>query len=97
MIHMNAKVFKGLSPELQKAVKEAAAETNAHAWEALKGRVQQNYTDMKAHNMTIVTDVMPAFLTELEVAGKPAIDEWLEKMGPDGKEILAQFKKQLKK
>jgi TRAP-type C4-dicarboxylate transport system substrate-binding protein len=97
MIHMNAKVFKALPPELQKAVKEAAAETNVHAWESLKGRVQQNYTDMKAQKMTIVTDVEPAFLDELEAAGKPAIDEWLEKMGPEGKEIMAEFKKRLKK
>lgn len=97
MIHINAKVFKSLSPELQKAVKEAAAETDKHAWEALKGRVQQNYADMKARKMTIITDVAPAFLDELEVAGKPAIDEWLDKMGPDGKEILAQFRKLIKK
>jgi TRAP-type C4-dicarboxylate transport system substrate-binding protein len=96
MIHMNAKVFKGLAPELQKAVLDAAAETNANAWELLKGRVQQNYADMKANKMTVVTDVAPGFLAELENAGKPAIDEWLEKMGPDGKAILAEFKKRLK-
>jgi TRAP-type C4-dicarboxylate transport system substrate-binding protein len=97
MIHMNAKVFSSLPPELQKAVKEAATETNNHAWEAVKARVQQNYSDMKAHKMTIITDVNPSFLDELELSGKPAIEEWLGKMGPDGKQILDEFKKRLKK
>ena len=88
MIHMNADAFNSLPAELQKAVLEAADQANENAWKAAYGRVQQNYKDMRAHGMTVVTDVPASFMDELAKAGQPAVDEWLEKMGPEGQKIL---------
>jgi TRAP-type transport system periplasmic protein len=97
MVHMNAGVYNQLPDDLKKAVKEAAAKANDHAWQAAIDRVQQNYKDMKAHNMTLVTDVPGSLLDKLAEAGKPAVDEWLEKMGPDGEKILKEYRAKIKK
>ncbi len=97
MIHMNADAFKGLPKDLQKAVMQAADLANDHAWKAAYGRVQQNYTDMKAHGMTVVTDAPAGFLDQLAEAGKPAVDEWLQKMGGEGESILREYRKRIGK
>ena len=97
MIHMNADVYKALPEDLKKAVKEAARIANDHSWQAAYDRVLQNYKDMKVHNMTIVTDVPEDVLDKLAEDGKPAVDEWLEKMGPDGDKILKEYRAKIKK
>jgi TRAP-type C4-dicarboxylate transport system substrate-binding protein len=96
MVHMNADAYKKLPADLQKAVMAAADAANDFGWETAKGRVQKNYADMKAHGMTIVTDVPAKLLDALAVAGKPALDGWLKKMGPDGQKILDEYKKMIK-
>jgi TRAP-type C4-dicarboxylate transport system substrate-binding protein len=97
MIHMNADAFNSLPKDLQQAVMKAADMANDHAWQAAYGRVQQNYKDMKAHGMTIVTDAPPNFLDQLAKSGQPAVDEWLKKMGGEGEKILKEYRKQLGK
>jgi len=97
MIHMNADAYKKLTPELQKTLLAVAAETDDRAWETAKGRVQQNYKDMKAHGMTVVTDCPSSVVDALAKAGQPAVDEWLGKMGPDGQKILDEYRKRLGK
>jgi len=93
MVHMNADVYKKLPADLQKAVMDAAKETNDFAWEAAKGRVKKNYADMKAHGMTIVTDVPNKLLDALAEAGQPAVDQWLKKMGSESQKILDEYRK----
>jgi len=95
MIHMNADAFNGLPKDLQKAVRDAAAQANDNAWAAAYGRVQQNYKDMKANGMTVVTDVPADFLEQLAKAGQPAVDGWLKKMGKEGEKILQEYRKRL--
>ena len=92
MVHMNATVFNKLPEDLKKAVREAADLANDYAWQVAYDRVQQNYTDMKAHGMTVVTDVPEDFLEKLAESGKPALDEWLKKMGSDGEKMLNEFR-----
>jgi len=91
MIHMNAGVFDSLPDDLKKAVLDSAEEANDFAWDAAKMRVEQNYKDMRAHGMTVVTDVPDSFLNELAEAGKDAVDQWGEKMGKDAKAILDEY------
>ena len=97
MIHMNADAFNDLPAELQKAVLKASDMANENAWKAAYGRVQQNYKDMKANGMTVVTDVPAPFLDQLAGAGKQALDEWLKKMGPDGDKILKEYRAKIGK
>ena len=95
MIHMNKDVYNGLSDDLKKAVMDTAKEANNHSWEAAKTRVAQNYKDMKAHNMTVVEDVPDDLKAKLAEAGKPAVEEWLKKMGGDGEKMLADYNKKV--
>ena len=97
MSHMNADVFNDLPEDLQKAVMEAAAKANDFAWAAAQKRVEQNYKDMKANGMTIVTDVPDDFKDALAKAGQEAAEEWLKKMGPEGKKILEAYRKKIAK
>jgi len=59
--------------------------------------VQQNYKDMKANGMTVVTDVPPAFLKKLSAAGQQALDQWVKKMGPDADLILKEYRAKIGK
>ena len=97
MIHMNKGVFDGLSDELKKAVMDTAKEANEHSWEAAKTRVAQNYKDMREHGMTVVEDVPDDLKAKLAEAGKPAVEEWLQKMGGDGEKMLADYNKAIGK
>ena len=97
MVHMNADAFNGLPDELKKAVKDSAAEANDHAWETAKGRVAQNYKDMKANGMTVVQGVPDPMLDALAKAGQPAVDGWLKKMKGKGEKILTEYRKQIGK
>jgi len=93
MIHMNAAAFNNLPKELQEAVIKAAIIASDHAWDTVKDRVTQNYKTMKAHGMTVITDVSIELLDELAKAGQPAVAGWLKKMGPDGQKILDAYRK----
>ena len=97
MVHMNGNAFNSLPADLQKAIMDAAKEANDFAWDAAKGRVAKNYAAMKSHGMTIVTDVPGELLDALAKAGRPAVDEWLKKMGPDGQKMLDEYFKLVKK
>jgi TRAP-type C4-dicarboxylate transport system substrate-binding protein len=76
---------------------EAADKANDHAWEAAYNRVQQNYKDMKANGMTVVTDVPGEFLDQLAKAGNEAVDQWVKKMGPDAEKILKEYRAKIEK
>jgi len=93
MVHINLDVFNGLSPELQKAVLDAAAETSAHNWKGVDARNQSNYATMRENGMTVVTGVSPEYLKALNAAGQRALDEWLVKTGDKGRAIIAEYKK----
>lgn len=96
MVHMNADAYNSLPTDLKKAIMDAAKAANDFAWNAAKGRVKKNYTTMKSHGMTIVTDVPDTLLNALSEAGKPAADQWLKKMGPEGQKILDEYHKLVK-
>ena len=92
MSHMNADVFNGLPKDLQQKVLDAAAKANDFAWAAAQKRVEQNYKDMKANGMTIVTDAAGrASRKPWPRRAQEAAEQWLKKMGPEGKKILDAY------
>ncbi|MDN3718177.1 TRAP transporter substrate-binding protein DctP [Roseibium salinum] len=70
MIHINLDTWNDLSPEHQDAVLEAAKAAEDHVWQSVVTRVSENYTQMRSENMTVVSDVDPAFLAALHEAGQ---------------------------
>jgi TRAP-type transport system periplasmic protein len=97
IIHMNAAVFNKLPEELRNAVKEAAVMAKERAWRLTYERIAQHYKDMKDHGVAVVTDVPEQLLDNLSQSGKPAVDEWLTKMGADGEAILKEYHARISK
>ena len=88
MVHMNRDAFEDLSEEEQAAILEAAKRTDEHNWETVRSRLEQNYAELKSHDVNIYTDVDPGMADTLKAAAEPAIKEWLENTGSVGQEIL---------
>jgi TRAP-type C4-dicarboxylate transport system substrate-binding protein len=95
MVTMNLDAWNGLSPELKKAVLDAAQATSERQWGEIRNRVAANYDRMRANGVGITTEIPPEFLEALRKAGQVAIDDWLAKAGPSGQEILDAYRKRL--
>jgi len=95
MVTINADAWAGLAPDLQKTVLAAAAATETRQWDVLKTRVGANYERMRAAGITITTELAPEYRQALRAAGQVAIDDWLQKMGPAGAQILDTFRARL--
>ncbi len=94
-VTMNRDRYKSLSADQQKAIRDAAAESEAWAWEKAKTRVAKNKAIMLKNKAEYITDVPAQVIDHLKKAGAPLLDEWKEKMGPEADEILAAFKKKM--
>jgi TRAP-type transport system periplasmic protein len=95
MVTMNLDAWNALSPELKKAVLDAAQATSERQWGEIRNRVAVNYDRMRANGVGITTEIPPEFLEALRKAGQVAIDDWLAKAGPSGQEILDTYRKRL--
>ena len=93
MIHMNVDVFNSLPDDLKKVVMDAAAEASEIGWKESGERIEMvNYKQMRENGVTIVSDMPQDLLGSLSDGGQVAVQEWKEKMGPDGDKILAEYK-----
>src|SRR6266581_6021248 len=90
---VNLDAWNALDAATQKAVLEAAAETEARQWQALDGRLTKNYQRMRENGMTITREVSPALEAKFKAAARVAIAEWEAKVGDEGREVLERFRK----
>lgn len=95
MIHMNLDVWNSLSEDLQQILREAGEAVTERSFAALEERRQQNYQTMRENGMTVITDPDPELLKHLEQSARPALERWLERIGPEGSRILAKFRERL--
>ena len=91
MAHINLDVWNALSDAHKQAVLEAAKVAEDHVWAAIEARVAQNYAQMKANGVTVVTDVGDSYLDALNAAGKTVREKWLKKTGETGRAILDAY------
>lgn len=92
LVTMNMDTWEGLSPELQKAVTDAAAAAEQHVWSNTNNVVQKTYAEARSRGLTVVESVPGEFRDELKKAAKPVVDEWAEKMGAKGQELLTKYR-----
>ncbi len=98
MVHMHKPTLDKLSPELKKAVLEAAAEARTRALARTMARIEENTKTMKANGVTVVDTLQPEFRGQLVKAGSFLMDDWKKKVGPDVSEkILVSFEQEKKK
>ncbi|WP_417792543.1 TRAP transporter substrate-binding protein [Stutzerimonas xanthomarina] len=91
MVHMNRDEFDALSDEQQQAIMQAARNTDQHNWQTVRTRVQNNYAELRANNVTILEELPADFILQLQQAAQPALKDWLEETGERGKTIMDKF------
>lgn len=92
MTHVNKDAYDALTDEQRAALHTAAEAASDAAWGALGERVSENYAEMRENGITVVEEMPEAFLRSLSEAGQPVYDDWLEKVGPEGEKILAEYR-----
>lgn len=93
MLTVNKDAFDKLSDKNKKAVREAAAEVEARRWGALDENVQSRYAEMRTKSVKVAPVVSADTKASMIKAAEPAVNDWIGKMGPDGKAILEEFRK----
>ena len=98
MVHMHKPTLDKLTPELRRAVLDAAAEARTAALVRTTARIDENTKTMKANGVTVVDTLQPEFRGQLVKAGSFLMDDWKKKVGPDVSEkILTSFEQEKKK
>ena len=92
MTHMNKDVFDSLTDEQQQIMLDAARIASNAAWAELGKRVEKNYEDMRANNVTITESVSPEFRAALVEAGEAVYANWLGKTGETGQALLDEYR-----
>jgi len=92
MTHMNLDAFNALTQEQQKALTEAAAETQKANWKRISERVQSNAKILKEKGVTVVSAPAP-LVKELRKAANAVLENWKQDMGADGEKILSEYTK----
>ena len=90
---VNLDAWNALDAATQRAVLEAAAETEIRQWQALDRRLAKNYERMRENGMTITREVSPALAGKFKAAAQAAIADWEAKTGADGREVLERFRR----
>lgn len=91
MTHVNKNEWDALTDEQRQALREAAEAASTAAWDGLEELVADNYAEMEENGMTVHQDAPQEFLSALTEAGQVVYDDWLEKVGPEGQEILDAY------
>jgi len=95
VVHMNLDAFNKLTSDEQAAIRQAAQETVDRQWGLLAERLSENYAVLRENNTAVVEEVPAEVLEVLESASEIAMQSWLDKVGPEGAEIVAEFKSKM--
>jgi TRAP-type C4-dicarboxylate transport system substrate-binding protein len=91
-VHMNKSLFDGLTPELQKAVIDAAKEAEDRNWAEVVSRTQKNYDQLEADGGTLVVGMSDEFIGELSSAGGAVLKDWLGNSGERGAAVIEAYR-----
>jgi TRAP-type C4-dicarboxylate transport system substrate-binding protein len=83
-------LYERLPNELKDAVDRAAAATQAHGWQSLSQRLEENYARMRANGVTITpaSEVTPELRGMLTKGAESAIAKWKHDAGPEAAKLL---------
>ncbi len=87
-----AALYDPLPADLKNAVDRAAAATQAHAWESLAHRLDENYARMRANGVGITpaAEVTPDLRRLLVSAAAGAVGKWKRDVGPEAAALLGK-------
>ncbi|RPH44940.1 MAG: C4-dicarboxylate ABC transporter substrate-binding protein [Burkholderiales bacterium] len=89
---MNRKAFEALDKATQDAVMKAAADAEARGWASSKRNNAETIKKLKANGMQILPP-SPQLKADLNKVGETMMKEWLDKAGPEGKQLVDAFRK----
>ncbi|WP_163271844.1 TRAP transporter substrate-binding protein [Chelativorans alearense] len=93
MIHVNRDEWEALTDEQRDWILAAAEYAETTGWEQLRTRIDELYTEMEGHGMTITKEISPEFAAELREAGEVVYADWLKTVGAEGQEVLDAYAK----
>jgi TRAP-type C4-dicarboxylate transport system substrate-binding protein len=89
---MNKAAFDALDAATRQAVAKSADEAEVRGWALAKAKNVEYLELLKKNGMNIVAPP-PQLSADMKKVGDVMLKEWLEKAGPEGKELIDAFKK----
>lgn len=89
---VNKKAFDALDKATQDAVLKAAADAEVRGLAASKKTNTESLDKLKANGMQILPP-SPQLKSDMKKVGDTMLKEWLEKAGPEGKQLVDAFQK----
>ena len=89
---VNKKAFDALDKPTQDALLKAAAEAETRGWASSKKTNTEVLEKLKANGMQILPP-SPQLKADMKKVGDTMLKEWLEKSGPEGKQLVDAFMK----
>lgn len=89
---VNRRAFMRLDKETQEAVRQAAAIAEERGWKISKEKSVAAVKTL-ADNGVQIHEPSPELLNEIKAVARPMIDEWVERVGPDGKAVMEKLKR----
>jgi TRAP-type C4-dicarboxylate transport system substrate-binding protein len=87
---VNKAAFDALDKPTQDALRKAAADAEVRGWAASKRVNTESLDKLKANGMNIVPP-SPQLKADMAKVGDTMLKEWLEKAGPEGKQLVDAF------
>ena len=89
---VNKAAFDALDKASQDAVKKAGAEAEQRGW-ALSQQKNSEYIELLKKNGMNILPPPPQLKADMKKVGDTMLKEWLDKAGPEGKEVVDNYKK----
>jgi TRAP-type C4-dicarboxylate transport system substrate-binding protein len=89
---MNKAAFDALDAATKQAVLKAAADAETRGWAAAKKANGETLDKLKGGGMQILPP-SPQLAADMKKVGETMLKEWLDKAGPEGKQLVDAFRK----
>ena len=89
---VNKRAFDALDKPTQDALLKAAAEAETRGWAASRKANTESLDKLKANGMQILPP-SPQLKADMQKVGETMLKEWLEKSGPEGKQLVDAYRK----
>ena len=96
MVFVNEAAFKKLPPQAQDAILKASATADKRGWDMSRQKVDEARKELAAKGMKVVKPG-PKLQAEFDKIGEQMLNDWLQKADDDGKKVVAEFRKTVKR
>ena len=89
-VFVNSRALAALDEPLRNAIREAATRAAARGLEGARAAERDMVERLRAQGMTIATPT-PQFMTQLREIGTRQTQEWVQRAGPEGQQMVERF------